>query len=79
MKQKITKNKSYFDVKVYSNIPAVLTYRILAEDAQEAADLIKNKSPNSVQYKLAGRKDTSLKVYDAGSSIIRFVLNIIKR
>ncbi len=65
--------KRYYDVKVECMLPATLTYRILAEDPQQASELIKGKSPNSVQHKLSGRKELSLKVYDAGSSMMRFM------
>lgn len=67
------KQKFYFDVKVECMLPATLTYRVLAEDAQQAADLIRGKSPNAVHHKLHGRKEMMLRVYDAGSSMMRFV------
>jgi hypothetical protein len=65
------KPKVYFDVKVECMVPAVLTYKVLAEDANEAASLIKGKTPNSVQHKLVGRKEQVLKVYDSGSNFMR--------
>jgi hypothetical protein len=33
--------KTYFDVKVETNVPAIITYRILAENAQQAAAMIR--------------------------------------
>jgi len=68
---------SYYDVKVETLLPATLTFRVLAEDAHQAANLIKNKQPNSVHYRLLGRKDNKLTVYDAGSTIIKFVKNLL--
>ena len=75
----LPKPKTYFDVKVECMLPATLTYLILAEDAEQAADLIKGQSPNSVQHKLVGRKEIALKVYDSGSCMIRFVKKLMGR
>jgi len=72
------KPKFYYDVKIETMLPATLTYRILAEDPQQAVDLIKKMQPNSVSYKLIGRKDLKLRVYEAGCSIIKLMLNILK-
>ena|ERR1035441_10394596 len=71
------KPKYYYDVKVECMLPATLTYRILAEDPRQAADLIKGKSPNTVQHKLIGRKELHLKVFDAGGSMMRFMKKIL--
>jgi len=71
------KPKTYFDVKVECMLPATLTYRILAEDANQAAELIKGKSPNSVHHKLVGRKELMLKVYDAGSNLMKFMKKLL--
>lgn len=71
------KPKYYYDVKVECMIPAIVTYRVLAEDAAQAADLIKGKQPNSVQHRLAGRKEIMLRVYDAGSSMMRFMKKLL--
>lgn len=65
--------KYYYDVKVECMLPATLTYRILAETPEQAADLIKGRSPNSVAHKLIGRKELNLKVYLAGSSMMHFM------
>lgn len=69
--------KKYYDVKVECMLPATLTYRVLAEDADEAAKMIKNLSPNQIKHKLIGRKEFKISVYDSGSSIIRFVKNLL--
>lgn len=69
--------KYYYDVKVECMLPATITYRVLAEDAQQAAEMIKGKSPNSVQHKLIGRKELILKVYDSGSSMMRFMKRLL--
>jgi len=72
-----SKPKFYYDVKVECMLPAVLTYRVLAEDPQQAAELIKGKTPNSVQHKLLGRRELILKVYDASGCMIRFVKKLL--
>ncbi len=70
-------DKKYFDVKVEVMLPATVTYRILAEDAQQASELIKSAVPNNVKYRLIGKKDLKVTVYESGSSIIRFIKNLI--
>lgn len=67
------KPKYYYDVKVECMLPAVLTYRILAETPEQAAELIRGQQPNSVQHKLIGRKEMVLRVFDASSTMIRFM------
>jgi len=71
------KPKLYYEVKVECMLPATLTYRVLAEDAVQAAEMIKGKSPNSVAHKLIGRKELVLKVYDSGSSMMRFMKKLL--
>lgn len=71
------KPKYYYDVKVECMIPATLVYKVLAEDPQQAAALIRGRQPNHVQHKLIGRKELMLRVYDAGSSMIRFVQKLL--
>lgn len=73
------KEKHYFDVKVECMLPATLTYRILAEDAEEASNLIRGRHPNSVHHKLIGRKEIKLTVYDAGSTMIKFIKRLVGR
>lgn len=76
-KQAQPKTKQYYDVKVECMLPAVLTYRILAEDPNQALELIKGKSPNSIQHKLPGRKELVAKVYEAGSSMMRHMKKLL--
>lgn len=73
---KTAEEKKYFDVKLECLLPATVTYRVLAKDAEEAARLIKNMNPTGVHHKLAGKKDIKLTVYDVGSSLIRFIKNL---
>ena len=71
------KPKLYYDVKVECMLPATLTYRVLAEDAHQASELIKGRSPNSVQHRLIGRKELTLRVYDSGSTVMRFMKKLL--
>lgn len=73
------KEKKYYDVRIECMLPATLTYRVLAETPEQAADLIKNMSPIGVKHKLIGRKELKLTVLDAGSTMIRFIRNLIGR
>lgn len=71
------KPKFYYDVKIESMIPATLTFRVLAEDAQTAADMAKGMNPTGVNYRLVGRRDKKLSVYDAGSTMLRWMKNLL--
>jgi len=73
------KEKFYFDVKIDVLLPGTITYRILAEDPEQAVELIKGKSPNNVQYKLAGKRDLKIMVYNASSNLLRFMKNLAGR
>jgi len=73
------KKKKWFDIKIEAMIPATLTYRIFAEDEHEAMKLIKNKQPDNVKYRLLGRKELKIMVFDSGSNLMRFVKNLFWR
>jgi hypothetical protein len=75
---RLKKEKKYYDVKLEVYLPAVISYRILAEDAAQAESLIRNIAPVGVKYKLAGKKDLKITVYESGSTIIRFIKNIFR-
>lgn len=72
-KLKLPKPKFYYDIKIECMLPATLTYRVLAEDPEQAASLIKGQSPNAVHHKLVGRKELVLRVFDSGSNLLRFM------
>lgn len=74
---KTAEEKKYYDVKVECMLPATLTYRVLAKDAEEAYLLSRKMQPNSVHHRLSGKKELKAMVYDAGSSIIKFIKNLI--
>lgn len=71
------KAKLYYDVKVECMIPATVTFRVLAETPEEAAGLIRGMSPIAVKHRLLGRKDHKLTVYEAGSSLIKWIKNLL--
>lgn len=73
------KEKHYYDVKVECMLPATLTYRVLAEDPQQAVELIRNMSPNGVRHKLIGRKELKISVYDSGSTLLKWMKNLLGR
>ena len=68
--------KQYFDVRVETMLPATLTYRILAEDAEQAINLIKGKHPTKIKYSLNNKRDIKVIVYEAGCSIIKFIKSL---
>lgn len=72
-KEQIIKQKFYYDIKVECMLPATLTYRVLAETPEQAAELYKNQQPIAVKHKLAGRKESKVSVSEAYSSIIKFI------
>jgi hypothetical protein len=76
-KSLLPKPKFYYDVKVECMLPATLTYRVLAEDPNQAAAMIKGRSPNSVHHKLIGRKEMVLRVYDASGSMMRLMKKLL--
>ena len=73
------KEKFYYSVNVETLLPATLTYRVLAEDAQQASELIRGMSPIGVKHKLIGKKDIKLTVYKAGSSLLEWSKNLLGR
>jgi len=77
MKKEKLPELKYYDVKIDCSLPAVLHYKVLAESPEDACEKIKNLSPNGVKYKLIGRKETRITVYDMGTSLVRFVKNLI--
>jgi hypothetical protein len=71
-------DKKYFEVRVETMLPATLTYRILAENAEQAAGMINNIAPITVKYKLIGKKDIKLNVYNFGCTILLYMKNFFK-
>ena len=70
------KQKTYYDCRVESMVPATITYRVLAEDAKQAYEMIKpGTPPTNIKYRLHQKRNLKMTIYDASSSIIRFLKN----
>lgn len=79
-KKNLPPQKFYFDIKVETMVPATITYRILAEDPEQALTLMKpSLNPYNVAYKLPFHKPIKIMVYNAGSNLLRFIKNIVGR
>ena len=78
IKQPKPKPQTYWDVKIETLLPTTLVYRVRAASAEEAAEMVKKIPPNQVKYRLAGKKDLKLTVYDAGCSVIKFFKNLVR-
>lgn len=75
-KENKQQQKQYFDIKMEVLLPATVTYRVIAEDAEKALEQINNTtSPNSIKYHLTKKKILKAMVYDAGCSVIKFIKN----
>lgn len=78
-KKEQPKIKQYYTVKIESTGPVLLTYRVFAEDENEAFEMIK-KNPNQSmseppKHSLSKLKRLKATVYQAGSSLIKLVKN----
>lgn len=73
------KKLAYYDVKVETNVPALLTYRILAESPEQALYVSQQSgaSPVAVKYHLARKKNLKATVCDIGGSVIRLIKNFV--
>ncbi len=69
--------KQYYDIKVTTMIPATLLYRVYEESPEKAAEIIKYRAPNAIDYKISGKRDIKLLVYEAGCCIIKFFKNYV--
>lgn len=78
-KKEEEKNKElkYFNVIIEGNMPAIFHYKVLAESADEAFKKIESKQekPSHIDYKINKFKKIKCKVYELGSSIIKFMKN----
>lgn len=65
----------FFDVKVECLLPATLTYRVLAMDANEAVKLSMSKPPNHIRHNIPARRNIKATVYKAGELGIKYTKN----
>jgi hypothetical protein len=73
MPVQLKKEKKYFDVRLECTVPCLITYRIYADDEDDALAQINKKPPTSVKPNINLKRAVKATVYDAGSSIIRLV------
>ena len=71
--------KVYYNIVIETLLPATITYKVLAETPEQAVDLIKNIPPTTVKYKLHGRREFKLTVYEYGRCIIKYMKNLAGR
>jgi hypothetical protein len=69
----------YFDIKIETNLLATLSYRVLAQNPEEALDKARHSAPQSVKHRLQGKRDIKGTVYEMGSSMIKLVQNLVGR
>jgi hypothetical protein len=69
--------EQYFDVKIETMVPAILTFRIYSKSPEEAIQKSKTATPTNVQYKLPAKCDKKVSVYNAGQSIVRLIKNLV--
>lgn len=65
--------KKYFKVVVECNLPATVTYKVLAESPEKALEMIKNQSPIAVKYHLPKKMNLKATIYDFGTTIIKLI------
>jgi len=69
------KDKKYFDVKVQCNIPALITFRVFAENEEQALEMINRQTPTNIRYEVLKRVNIKATVYEAGMAIIKLIKN----
>ena len=76
-KEEKRKELKYFSVMTEGTLPVIFHYKVLAESAEEAFKKIENKQekPHHIDYKNHKFKKIKCKVYELGSSVIRFIKN----
>jgi hypothetical protein len=67
------KQKTYWDVKVETICPVLITYRVYAEDEDTALQEIKRRPPTSIRPNIAQKRDIKATIYNAGSLLIKKV------
>ena len=77
MVKETPKQPTYFDVKIETHLPATLIYRVLADDPEQAVEKVKYIQPTQIKHRLQGRRDFKIMVYDHGTTIIRYIKNLL--
>jgi hypothetical protein len=71
--------KQYYDVRIEAMCPTTITFRVLAETAEQAAELTRGQTPTSIKPRLVGRQDRKISVYKAGTNMLDWFKNILGR
>jgi hypothetical protein len=71
-------NNKYYDVKVECLVPATLIYKVYSESPEKACEMISSHAPQTVKYKLSGKQQLKITVYEAGCCMIKFMKNIFR-
>lgn len=69
--------KKYYDVKVEVLVPATFKYRVFASSPEEAYELTKKMKPTNVEFFHSRKRNLKVKIFDFGTSIIRYVRNLL--
>lgn len=75
---KTPKQKNYFDIKVEALCPCIITYRIYADDENDALNQIDKKAPISIKPNISQKRNIKATVYNSGSSLIKLIKNYIR-
>jgi hypothetical protein len=65
--------KKYFTVKIETLTPCTITYRIYAENEEDAITMTKRATPTSVRPNISLKRLLKATVYDAGTSVVKLV------
>lgn len=71
--KKLIPKLKHFDIKLEVNVPAVINYRVWAEDEEKALSMVTNAPPRSIDYNLKMRRNIKATIYDAYSVTVRLV------
>ena len=68
-------NPTYFDVVIEAQAPVTLKFRVLAENAEQALEIVQTRRPNPIMAKthFHRKKDLKATIYDAGCCVIKFL------
>lgn len=65
--------KKYYTVEVEALVPTIIKYRVLAESAEKAVDLINGAALlENPKQKLSAARKIKARVYDLGTVMLRF-------
>jgi hypothetical protein len=75
-KKPLPPQPKWFEVRTEVLLPATLTFRVYAKDAEDALAHTRNASPNSVKYRLAGKRNLKATVIEVGTAMVKLVKNL---